>query len=112
MDEFQSTQLVNSKLPRYAYLVTYNQADLTKFSITKLFGKSIKKHFNSGFAKVKVQHWACTKEKHQNGDKHYHVTLTLTGPKRWKSVKESISLNEGIVVNFFNNHGNYYSAYR
>ena len=36
----------------------------------------------------------------------------MTGPKRWKSVKESISSNEGIVVNFSDNHDKYYSAYR
>ena len=36
----------------------------------------------------------------------------LTGPKSWKSVKESISLKEGAVVNFLDNHDSYYSGYR
>ena len=112
MDEFQSTQLVNSRLPRRTYLVTYSQANLTKFLTRKEFGKCIKKDFNSGSGKVKVQHWACAKEKHQDGGVHYPVALKLTGPKRWKSVKESISSKEGIVVNFSDNHDNYYSAYR
>ena len=52
--EFQSTQLANSKLPRRTYLVAYSQADLTKFSTRKRFGKCIKKHFKSGSWKVKV----------------------------------------------------------
>ena len=97
MDEFQRTQLVNSKLPRRTYLVTYSQANLTKFPTRKEFGKCIKKHFNSGSGKVKVQHWIYAKEKHQNGGEgvHYHVALKLTGPKRWKSVKESMSSKEG-----------------
>ena len=112
MDEFQSTQLVNSRLPRRTYLVTYSQANLTKFPTRKEFGKCIKKHFNSGSAKVKVQHWAFAKEKDQNGGVHYIVALALKSPKRWKSVKESISLKEEIVVNFSDNHDNYYSAYR
>ena len=112
MDEFQSTQLVNSRLPRRTYLVTYSQANLTKFPTRKEFRKCIKKHFNSGSGKVKVQHWTCAKEKNQNGGVHYHVALKLTCPKRWKSVKESISSKEGIVVNFSDNHDNYYSAYR
>ena len=94
------------------YLVTYSLADLTNFPTRKGFGKCIKKHFNSGSGKVKVQHWACAKEKHQNGGVHYHVALKLTGPKHWKSVKERIPLKEGIVVNFSGNHDNYYSAYR
>ena len=50
--------------------------------------------------------------KHQNGEEHYHVALVLTDPKRWKSMKEIISSKEGIVVNFSDNHDNYYSAYR
>ena len=92
--------------------MTHSQADLTKFPTRKGFGKSIKKHFNSGSGKVKVQHWACAKQKHQKGGKHYHVVLKLTDSKRWKSVKESISSKEGIVVIFSDNHNNYYSAYR
>ena len=107
MDEFQGTQLVNSRLPRRTYLVTYSQANLTKFPTRKEFRKCIKKHFNSGSGKVKVQHWACAKEKHKNGGVHYHVALKLTGPKRWKSVKENISSKEGIVVNFSDNHDNH-----
>ena len=104
MDEFQNTQLVNSRLPRRTYLVTYSQADIRKFPTRKGFGKCIKKHFNSGSGKVKVQHWACAKEKHQNGGIHYHVALKLIDLRRWRSVKEIISLKEGIVVNFSDNH--------
>ena len=91
MDEFQSTHLVNSRLPRRTYLVTYIQAELTSFLIRKGFGKQTKKHFNSGSGKVKVQHWICAKEKCQDGGEHYHVALKLTRPKRWKPVKQSIS---------------------
>ena len=59
-----------------------------------------------------VQYCTCVKEKHQNGGLHYHVTLKLPGPKHCKSLKESISLKEWIVVNFSGNSDNYYSAYR
>ena len=60
--------------------MTYSQTDLTKFLTGKGFGKCIKKHFKSGSGKVKVQHWACAKEKHKNSGKHYHVALKLTSP--------------------------------
>ena len=43
---------------------------------------------------------------------NYHVALKLADPKRWESVTESISLKEGIVVNFSDNHDSYYSTYR
>ena len=59
-----------------------------------------------------MQHWACSLEKHQNGGNHCHVALRLAGPKRWKSLKESIISSEGIVVNFSDQHDNYHSAYR
>ena len=42
----------------------------------------------------------------------HHAAFNLTGPKCWKSVKESISLKEGTVVNFSDNNENYYFAYR
>ena len=111
MEYFQSTKTDNSRLPRRTYLITYSQVDLLKFSSWEEFGKSIKTHFNKRSLKVKVQHWACSLEKHQNGGNHYHVALKLTGPKRWKSVKESIISSEGIVVNFSEQHDNYHSPY-
>ena len=67
--------------------------------------KCIKTHFNKGSRKVKVQHWDCFLEKHHNGGNHYHVALKLTGPKRCKSVKESITSSEGTVANFSDQHG-------
>ena len=51
------------------------------------------------------------KEKHENRRVHY-VALKLTDLKLWKSAKKSISLKEGVVVNFSHNQDNYYSAYR
>ena len=99
-------------MPRRVYLVKYTQADLTEFPTRKGFEKCIKKHFNSGSQKVKVQHWVCAQEKHKNCGENYHVALKLTGPKRWKSVKENITSKERIVVNFSKNHDSYYSAYR
>ena len=112
MDDFQSMQMDNSRLPRKTYLITYSQPDLLKFPSRKQFGKSIKTHFNKESGKVKVQYRTCSLEKHQNGEKHFHVALKLTGPQRWKSVKECITSSEGIVVNFSDQHDNYQSAYR
>ena len=93
----------NSRFPTTAYLITYSQADLLKFPSRKQFGKCIKTIFNKG---------SCSLETQQNGGNHYHVALKLTGPKRWKSLKESITSSEGIVVNFSDQHDNYHSAYR
>ena len=112
MDDFQGTQMEKSQFPRINYLIKYSQADLLKVPSREEFGKCIKTHFNKGSGKVKVQHWACSLEKHHKGGNHYHVALKLTGRKRWKSVKGSITSSEGIVVSFSDQHNNYYSAYR
>ena len=58
-----------------------------------------------------MHYWACSLEKHHNGRNHYHVAFKLTGCKCWKSVKETITSSEWIVVNFSDQHYNYYSAY-
>ena len=100
-DDFESME-------RDKLLVTYNQADLTKFQTRKSFGKSIKDHFNAG--KVKIEHWACCREDHEESGQHYHVALKISGQKRWKTVKENFTAQHGVVVNFSDKHDNYYSA--
>ena len=92
MDDFQSNQLTNSRLPRRTYLITYSQVDLNKFPTRESFGKCVKNAFNAGSGKVKVNHWACCMETHNNGGKHYHVSLKLSGPKRWISVKDNLKM--------------------
>ena len=96
MNDFQSTQTDNSWLPRRIYLITCGQADLLKFRSREEFVKCIKDHFNKGSGKLKVQQLVCSVEKHQNGGNHYHVALKLTYPKRWKTVKKSITSSEGL----------------
>ena len=110
-DEFTSSQ-VHARSMRRTYLVTYSQADLEKFPTRESFGEALVEAFNSGTGKVKVEFWAASKEEHQDGGKHYHVSLKLSGPKRWKAVKDKLFKDHGIVVNFSDKHDHYYSAYK
>ena len=55
MDDFQSTQMDNSRLSRRTYLITYSQANFLKFSSREELGKCMKTHLNKGYGKVKVQ---------------------------------------------------------
>ena len=68
-------------------------------------------YFNEGTKKVKVEHWACCQEPHENSGVHYHMGLKLSGAKRWKQVKDRMMKNHGVVLNFLNAHDNYHSAY-
>lgn len=112
MEYFQSTHLVNKTFARRTYLVTFYQTDLAKFPARKGFGKRIKKHFNIGSGKVRVQHQACSQEKYQDGGDHCHIALQLTGLKRWKSVNDSKISPDDITVNFSGRHDNSHSVYK
>ena len=76
------------------------------------FGKRIKKHFNIGSGKVRVQHWVCSCKKNLDGRDHYHYAHKLARPNHWKPVKDSISSTEGITVDFLDRCNNYHSAYK
>jgi len=102
-DEFQSQRLVDTSVGRRTYLATYAQADLLKFPTRESFGNMIARHFNAGKAKAKTEYWACCLEKHKDGGSHYHLSLKLTGVKKWHQVKCNITRDEGIVVHFSTN---------
>ena len=112
MDDFQEDQMVNTNVGRRTYLVTYSQADLSKYPSRKEFGEMIKRYFDAGASKVKTEYWACCLEEHNVGGYHYHVSLKLNGVKKWYAVKQNITSKENIVVNFSNKPNHYIAAYR
>jgi hypothetical protein len=66
---------------RRTYLVTYSQADLSKFPTRESFGQQVVAYFNEGSGKVEVQHWACCLEPHEIiSGLHYHLCVKLSGP--------------------------------
>ena len=81
----------NPKNSQRRHLIAYSKADLGKFPTCDLFGNMIEKHFNAGTEiKTKVEYWICSREDHQERNKHYHVSLKLSHLKKWISVKNSI----------------------
>ena len=68
--------------------------------------------FNSGDPKGIVAYWACALENHANGGEHYHLSLKLTGPRTWLSVRNALQRLHNINVNFSDSHENYYTAYK
>ncbi len=103
---------MNNRTLRRVYLVTYSQADKLKFPSRQHFGKAVEEALNSGTSKVKATYWACCLENHQDGGEHFHVSIKLTGPKRWLPAKKYLSEHYGISVHFSDNHDSYYSAYQ
>ena len=59
-----------------------------------------------------VEKWACCREDHQTTGVHYHLALKLKSPKCWKTIKEKIFKENGIVPHFFAQHTGYNVAYK
>ena len=112
-DNFETRSLSTSNVRR-VYLVTYSRADQNKFPTTQSFGEQVVAYFNErSTTKACVEHWACSLEVHKNtSGVHNHLCVKLSGPKRWKSVKDNMMQNHGVVLNFSDGHDNYYTAYK
>ena len=109
MDAFDS-ELDYGKV-RMTYLVTYSQANLETFPTRESFGKAVVEAFSQKDTKVKVAHWVCSMEEHEDDAKHYHVAIKFTGNKRWKGAKIYLLQTYRASVHFSNRHDNYYTAY-
>ena len=89
--------------PRSVYLVTYSQADITKFPTRENFASAVVYAFSQLQGKGRVVQWCCCREKHKNGGEHYHLALKLDRNERWLSAKEFLLKEFGISVHFSNN---------
>ena len=104
--------LSDTRSGRRQYLVTYSQVDPGKFPTRESFAAMLEEEFNAGTSAVKVKHWACCREPHENGGFHYHCAIKLTGTKKWISVKHRVMTKYGVVINFSDSHDHYISAYK
>ena len=111
-DSLEDFQVPTKLKPRRTYLVTHSQADQIKFPSRQSFGEAVANEFNSGDPKGKVAYWACALVNHAKGGEHYHLSLKLTGPRRWLSVRNALQRLHSINVNFSDSHKNYYTAYK
>lgn len=93
---------------RSVYLVTYSQADITRFT-KNVFAQVVKDKFEENH--VRVVHWVCCRELHRDAGYHFHLAIKLNKIKRWLSVKQCIQEEQGIVLHFSSNHRDYYSAW-
>ena len=109
--EERSQENLSPRKVRSVYLITYSQADLEKFPTRQLFAETVSELFQSGT--VKVIQWVCSMENHElTRGVHYHLAVKLSMNKRWLLVKNAMSRNHGIQLNFSANHENYFSAWQ
>lgn len=103
---------VSGRATRRTYLITCSQVDKTKFPTRESFGTCVVNAFDSAPGKVVVEHWACCLEQHKTSGEHYHLSVKLSGPRRWKPIKKAVMDSQGAVLHFSEKHDNYYTAYR
>ena len=72
---------------RQVYLVTYSQANTTKFSTTRSFAEAVVRSFSQRSETV-IQ-WCCAQENHQRSGVHFHVAVKLKQNQRWLPAKIS-----------------------
>ena len=76
-NDFQSENL-NARTAHRTYLITYSQ----KVPSCKDFGRLVKNAFNRGSSKIKVLHWACCLEDHQDHGKTLPSFLEVIRSKK------------------------------
>ena len=80
---------IDCSKPRRSYLITYSQAELSRFPTRESFAAAVCDVFTSERSKFRPQHWACCLENHADNGVHYHMALKLTGPKKWLECKRA-----------------------
>jgi hypothetical protein len=108
--DFHNDEL-STRQVRQVYLVTYSQADTSKFPTRKLFAEAVVLSFSRGTT-TSVVHWCCSQERHERSGVHYHLAIKLTKNQRWLPAKKFLQDKYGISVHFSNVHKNYYTAWR
>ena len=98
---------------RTSYLITYSQADLTRFPNREDFALLVVGLFNETEGDGRVDYWVCGKEEHRNtSGYHYHLALKLTEPIRYDSVQARLREENGVKVNFRDDYDMYVYAQR
>ena len=64
-------ELLGKREIRKVYLVTYSQANLSKFPSRSSFASAVVNAFEKGSAKI--LHWCCSQESHKKSGVHYHI---------------------------------------
>ena len=110
MPYVQNMAALDPRQNRSVYLITYSQADVTRFATRDSFANAVLRAFDR--TPARVLQYVCSRESHADGGLHYHMAIKLDRNQRWLRVKRSLEATHNIVVNFSGRHPNYYSAYR
>ena len=64
------------------------------------------------YLKIPLIKWVASKEKHQDGNVHYHMAIHLTEKKKWRSIKNIFQDRHGLIMHFVSKLYSFYTAYK
>ena len=103
----------HSQVNRRTFLLTLSQADLQRWPDCESFSAMVLGAFAMVQSTREVKQWACCKEPHEDGGRHYHMAVNLSGARRWQPIKRCIFEQHGVSVNFSDTDScGYVAAYR
>ena len=110
--ELDTTISMEPREQRRAFLITYSQADIRKVPSCLRFSEIILEAFNSASYSRRIVQWACCKEEHADGGKHYHLAILFSSSCHWLAIKNAVQQAHGISLHFSLQHIGYSTAYR
>ena len=118
-DDYDDSLLVHTQWPpapevgarqmRYVYMVTYAAANLASFPTQSVFALAVLSVLRE--LNFVAERWIATKEKHLDGQFHYHMVFHLQDQKRWKQIKLLLQQRNNIVCHFRSETAGYAAAY-
>jgi hypothetical protein len=81
----QTVQNVQPKNARFAYLITYSQADLSLVPERESFALLVIHAFKNAdsLSACNILQWVCSMEHHSDRGVHYHMAVKLESRRRW-----------------------------
>ena len=110
---------LDSQTQRMVYIITYSQADTSKFPTRESFSEAVIEAWK--FFGINILHWVECIETHANlrfesGDDlnyyHFHMALKLEKRGRSLQVKKYLNKKFSIQVHFSDHHNGYCSVYK
>jgi len=94
-----------ANISRRTFLLTYSQADLSKYPDCQSFVSVILEALEKCKSSSTVKEWACCQELHADRGSHYHMSINLSAPRRWNTIKNYIYNRHNFWVNFATQSG-------
>ena len=95
---------------RQVYFITYSKADMELFPTQNEFALALVDVIAS--LKLPLECWVASKEEHQDGSLHYHMTVKLSTQSKWLQIKKEFYNRHNVQLHFSCKTYGYAKAYQ